>query len=465
LAEVLFSMKITNLNPDSEIGASAWFVELENNRLLLDAGVHPKREGRASLPLYNLVEKEDVDAIVLSHCHHDHVGSLPVALRHFRKAHVLMSELSYFLIERVLHNSVNVMVRQRDEMGIKDYPLFSHDEVDEITPLFQGFRYNREIEWASFQKTRMGLRSPTVEFHDAGHALGSAGVMVRGQKQTLFYTGDVSFGDQTILKGARFEDIKADVLIMETTRGDRAVPAGFTRAAEIERLTRALERVLKRKGCVLIPTFALGRTQEILAWLALLKRAGTLKQQPIYIGGLGRVFTEIYDLEAHRTNRNHSNLRLREALNLVVLEKDQATKMKLTGPRIFVITAGMMSENTAAHDLALRMIGDERQAIFFVGYADPDTPGGRLKAAKPGETFVFSGSGGEVTRRCELEDFDLTAHANRDELLNFVGQVSPRAVVLGHGSDESKKWFERQIRARWPKIKVFSPGPGKSVEV
>jgi Cft2 family RNA processing exonuclease len=458
-------MKITNLNPDSEIGASAWFVELENNRLLLDAGVHPKREGRASLPLYNLVEKEDVDAIVLSHCHHDHVGSLPVALRHFRKAHVLMSELSYFLIERVLHNSVNVMVRQRDEMGIKDYPLFSHDEVDEITPLFQGFRYNREIEWASFQKTRMGLRSPTVEFHDAGHALGSAGVMVRGQKQTLFYTGDVSFGDQTILKGARFEDIKADVLIMETTRGDRAVPAGFTRAAEIERLTRALERVLKRKGCVLIPTFALGRTQEILAWLALLKRAGTLKQQPIYIGGLGRVFTEIYDLEAHRTNRNHSNLRLREALNLVVLEKDQATKMKLTGPRIFVITAGMMSENTAAHDLALRMIGDERQAIFFVGYADPDTPGGRLKAAKPGETFVFSGSGGEVTRRCELEDFDLTAHANRDELLNFVGQVSPRAVVLGHGSDESKKWFERQIRARWPKIKVFSPGPGKSVVV
>ncbi len=458
-------MKITNLNPDSNIGASAWFVELDNNRLLLDAGVHPKREGRAGLPLYNLVEREDVDAIALSHCHHDHVGSLPVALRHFRKAHVLMPELSYFLIERVLHNSVNVMVRQRDEMGIKDYPLYTHDEVDDISPLFQGFRYNREIEWASFQKTRMGLRSPTLEFHDAGHALGSAGIMVRGQKQTLFYTGDVSFGDQTILKGARFEDIKADVLIMETTRGDRAVTPGFTRDAEIERLARALERVLKRKGSVLIPAFALGRTQEILALLALLKRAGRLKHQPIYIGGLGRVFTEIYDLEAHRTNRNHSNLRLREALNLVVLEKDQAEKMKLTGPRIFVITAGMMSENTAAHDLALRMIGDERQAIFFVGYADPDTPGGRLKAAKPGETFVFSGSGGEVTRRCELEDFDLTAHANRDELLNFVGQVSPRVVVLGHGSDESKKWFERQIRARWPKIKVFSPGPGKSVVV
>ena len=102
--------------------------------------------------------------------------------------------------------------------------------------------------------------------------------------------------------------------------------------------------------------------------------------------------------------------------------------MKLSGGRIFVITAGMMSENTAAHDLAARMIGDERQSIFFVGYADQDTPGGRLKASKPGETFVFSGSAGEVTRRCELEDFDLTAHANRDELLNFVGQVSPHTT-------------------------------------
>jgi Cft2 family RNA processing exonuclease len=431
----------------------------------MDAGTHPKREGRASLPLYDLIKKEEVDAIALSHCHHDHVGSLPVALRYFPKAHVLMSELSYFLIERVLHNSVNVMTRQRDEVGIRDYPLFTHDEVDDIAPVFQGFKYNREVDWASFHKTRAGLPSPTLEFYDAGHALGSAGIMVRGRKETVFYTGDVSFGDQTILKGARFEDVKADVLIMETTRGNRALPVGFTREKELERLTHAIERVLKRKGCILIPTFALGRTQEILALLALLTRSGRLKHQPIYIGGLGRVFTEIYDLESHRTHRQHSNLQLREALNLVVLEPGQVQKMKLSGGRIFVITAGMMSENTAAHDLALRMVGDERQAIFFVGYADPDTPGGRLKAAKPGQTFLFSPSGGELTRRCELEDFDLTAHANRDELLSLVGQVSPRVVLLGHGNDESRRWFEKQIRARHPKIKVIQPGPGKSVEV
>ena len=126
----------------------------------MDAGMHPKRDGRAALPLYSLVGSEDLDAIAISHCHHDHVGSLPVAMRHFPKAHVLMTELSYYLVGRVLHNSVNVMIRQREEHGIREYPLFTHDEVEDNEAQFQGFKYNREIEWGSFQKARAGLPSP-----------------------------------------------------------------------------------------------------------------------------------------------------------------------------------------------------------------------------------------------------------------------------------------------------------------
>src|ERR1041384_8344155 len=102
-------MRIINLNPATDIGASAWFVDLEGHRLLRDAGTPPKREGRESLPQYNLIRKEELDAIAVTHCHHDHVGSLPVALRHFPKAHALMTALSSFLIERLLHNSANAM--------------------------------------------------------------------------------------------------------------------------------------------------------------------------------------------------------------------------------------------------------------------------------------------------------------------------------------------------------------------
>ncbi|MEP6663866.1 MAG: MBL fold metallo-hydrolase, partial [Verrucomicrobiota bacterium] len=453
-------MRIVNLNPDSGIGASAWFVDLNGHRILLDAGTHPKLDGRGSLPLYGKIEREDLDAIALTHCHHDHVGSLPVALRHFPKAHVMMTDLSHKIIERVLHNSVNVMMRQRDELGIREYPLYTHDEVEEIAERFQDFKYNREIEWAAYTKSRSGFTSPTLEFFDAGHALGSAGILLRSQNQSVFYTGDVCFHDQTILRKARFEKIKADVLIMETTRGNREVPKDFTRGAEVERLAAAIRRVLERKGSVLIPTFALGRTQEILAQLSLMMAAGKLVHQPIYIGGLGRVFTELYDLEAHRTHRQLEKLKLTQALNLVVPERNQVQNMRLGGGKLFVITAGMMTEQTPAHELALRMVEDEKQAIFFVGYADPSTPGGRLKAAKQGEKFMFSASGGELTKRCEVQDFDLTAHANRDELLDFVGQVSPHTVLLGHGEEDARQWFEQQINLRWPNIKVIQPQPG-----
>ena len=104
---------------------------------------------------------------------------------------------------------------------------------------------------------------------------------------------------------------------------------------------------------------------------------------------MGRVFTETYDLKAHLANRGHPDLQLLEALQLIVLEREQLLNMKLTGGRIFVLTAGMMTEGTPAHELALRMAGqDERQAIFFVGYADPGHAG-RTPQGLPARRAVY----------------------------------------------------------------------------
>jgi len=458
-------MQITNLNPDADIGASAWHIEFEGHGLLLDAGIHPKREGREGLPLLNKLHDDAVDAIVISHCHHDHVGALPVALKQFPHAQVLMTELSYFLIERILHNSVNVMERQREELGIREYPLFTHEEVDDYAAVFQGFKYRRPIDWTPHHRRHASATSPTLEFFDAGHTLGSAGVLVRGNKQSLFYSGDVCFHDQTLLRQAEFGEVRADVLILETTRGNREVPRGFTRESEVERLAQSVVSVLKRKGSVLIPAFALGRTQEILAMLALWMSQGRIRRQPVYIGGLGRVFTEIYDLESHRANRNLSGLRLTEALDLRVISPKQVESMKLSGGNIFVLTAGMMNTNTAAHDLAVRMARDDRHGIFFVGYADPDAPGGRLKRSKPGVEFHFSDTAGSLKRRCQLEDFDLTAHANREDLVNLVANVSPKVVVLGHGDGPARTWMAAEIKRRFPRIRIEQPGPAGKVKI
>lgn len=457
-------MRLTNLNPDTDIGASCWVLEVDGHRLMLDAGTHPKREGTDALPLFDKVDDLDIDAIALTHCHHDHVGGLPVAMRRHPHARVLMTELSYFLVERVLHNSVNVMERQRAEKGIASYPLFTHQEVDELASVFQGFKYRRELDWTA-PYVRRHKPGPTIEFLDAGHSLGSASVLVRGSKQTLLYTSDICLHDQTILRAADLTDARADVLILETTRGARETPPGWSREKELERLTQSILEILKGKGCVLIPAFALGRTQEILAHLAILMESGRLKRQPVYIGGLGRVFTEIYDLEAHRTSRQLTQLHLTEALDLQVLDVRKARNLKLNTPKIFVLTAGMMSENTAAHDLAARMAPEDRHGIFFVGYADPDTPGGRLKTAKPGLPFAFSPSAGKITRNCHMEDYDLTAHANREDLLNLITAVDPKTIVLTHGDGPARAWFAQSIASRYPRIRVLEAGSGQEIDV
>ena len=208
----------------------------------------------------------------------------------------------------------------------------------------------------------------------------------------------------------------------------------------------------------------MGRTQEILAQLALMMRQGRIARQPVFIGGLGRVFTEICDQKAHLAERQLPNLQLTDELQIIVLEREELDTIKLSGGRLFVLTAGMLTESTPAHDLALRMMPDPRQAVFFVGYADPDTPGGRLKASKPGEPFLFSPSAGEATRLCEMQDFDLTAHANREALLEFAGKVSPRVILLGHGEESSRHWFAEQLRARHPQTPILQPAPGLVVE-
>lgn len=454
-------MRITHLNPDDGIGASCWLASINGHHLLLDAGTHPGRIGRDSLPLLKSIQDVEVDAIALSHCHLDHVGALPLALRQFPQAPVYMTVPSYFLVERVLHNSVNVMVRQRDEAGIREYPLFSHEEVDEYAAVFQGIPYRKEIHWG---RVSSKTTSPTMEFFDAGHTLGSAGVLVRSGKASLFYSGDVCFHDQTLLRSARFDDVRADTLILESTRGNHAVPAGFTREGELHRLEECIRSVLDRNGPVLIPAFGLGRTQEILAFLAQLMQKGRIRRQPVYIGGLGRVFTELYDHQAANTHRSHPRLKLTEALQLVVLSGREVESISLNGPKLFVMTAGMMTENTGSHTLATRMLEMPRAGICFVGYTDPDSPAGRLREASAGEEFLFSAGVGHIRKRCRVESFDLTAHAQREDLVEWVGRMRPKNVVLGHGDPEARAWMAAEILARNPRMRIMQPVQGESVE-
>ncbi|MBV9130102.1 MAG: MBL fold metallo-hydrolase, partial [Verrucomicrobia bacterium] len=122
-------MRFINLTRQTEIGANSYFLELDGKKLVIDAGLHPKHEGEAALPYYRSIPDGSLDGILISHAHQDHIGSLPVLMRRQSQARVFMTHATAKLSDVMLHNSVNVMSRQRDELRIPTYPLFTHREA------------------------------------------------------------------------------------------------------------------------------------------------------------------------------------------------------------------------------------------------------------------------------------------------------------------------------------------------
>ncbi|MDQ6622201.1 MAG: MBL fold metallo-hydrolase, partial [Verrucomicrobiota bacterium] len=224
-------MKFINLTRRTEIGANSYYIEAGGTRLVLDSGMHPKEEGEEALPNFPALGTREIDAIIVSHAHQDHIGTLPVLMRRQSQARVFMTEATAEIGSALLHNSVNVMTRQREELGTTLYPLFTHREANRAAEMWRSCRFRQSIALPG-ERGASGGSGANFEFVDAGHVLGSAGVILRAEGQTLFYTGDVNFDDQTIAKGAVFPEGGVDTLIMETTRGDSATPEGFTRGAE-----------------------------------------------------------------------------------------------------------------------------------------------------------------------------------------------------------------------------------------
>src|SRR5881409_509321 len=207
---------------------------------MLDCGMHPKNTGEDALPYLNTIADRGIEAILISHAHQDHIGTLALAMRRFPRARVFMTEATAEIGNVLLHNSVNVMTRQREEIGEMSYPLFTHREIDRASERWRWCPLRQRISIAGERAAAREKDILTFEFFDAGHVLGSTGVMLRAEGQTVFYTGDVNFDEQTIMQAAVFPEEKPDVLIMECTRGDHATSEGWSRSGEEQRLAKAL---------------------------------------------------------------------------------------------------------------------------------------------------------------------------------------------------------------------------------
>ncbi|MDR2862811.1 MAG: MBL fold metallo-hydrolase [Puniceicoccales bacterium] len=452
-------MRLTDLNSASDIGANCLLAEIGPFRFLIDAGMHPKKTGSDALPRLNRLPP--LDFVILTHCHLDHLGAIPVVLRKQPDVEILCSPASAIIAKRILRNSVSVMTRQRDEAGIKAYPLFTYSELDPVETAL------RPLPLLAPRT----LRAPngeeiTITLYPAGHVAGAVGCLFEYKHRKIIFTGDVLFQDQETVPAAQFPAGQLDTLVMETTHGASPPQEDVTRASETVRLLETINQTITHGGSVLIPAFAFGRMQEILTILNNARRTKALAASPVYCSGLGVDLADYLDMMSRKAGFVNFRRQVLQELKVKPLsQRFVAPGHDLPEKGIYVLSSGMLVENTPAWRIAANLLDHARNALCFVGYCDPDTAGGRLLARKRGDTFSFTGLDHIAHVKAHIERFYFSGHATRGELLAFARQSEPRAIVLTHGDPPARAWFEEELAIEIPSAKITNPVPGTVYQI
>ena len=431
------------------IGASAHYLQFDQWGILLDTGLDPSASGVDALPEYSLLTEKPVNGIIITHAHLDHIGSLPVAIQSFPHARVYMTPATMELTEKMMYHYLQV---QRKREGRDVITLYTETYLDEIHYIYQSFEYNTPFPLHSYQES--GLQ---FTFYDAGHILGSAGVLIEWRGKRIFYTGNTRKSAQFILKGAKYPQPPIDLLISEAPYGADPRAEKIRRKAEVRRFADALTERLKVGGVVLLPVFALGRTQEMIMLIHQLRLKHKIPVAPIYLTGLGLRINKIYDRLMHQIYPDFNAGTIRA----MTFDRWHHSR-KLKGPAILLSTSGMMYPGSPSFDYASELVADARNAIFFVGYADPETPGGLFRQQKYDalrELFQVE------SIACKVDIFHFSAHSHRRELMAMVKQMQPRKVVFVHGDREALDWMAEQTRVILPKSDVIIPQKGERYDL
>ncbi|WP_018969092.1 MBL fold metallo-hydrolase [Rubritalea marina] len=451
-------MQFQNLARKNEIGANCYHLETSDCSIVLDSGMHPKHEGPDALPAHHELPPHSVDAIVLSHAHLDHTGTIPVIMRDQEDAPLYLTEATSHLAKALLHNSVNVMQHKRLELGITEYPLYGHRELDRLAKRWEPKPY--EKPWKINRDTQLS-------FYDAGHILGSAGVMIESEGKRVFYTGDIQFEDQTLITGARFPEENIDALIIETTRGAAPRAPGYDRQSEEDKLLQAILDTIERGGSALIPVFAMGKTQEVLTMIHKFKSDGRLPEKtPVYMGGLSTKMTHIFDDLSDSTSRKLPDFKILEDMDINTgSKKHKGAPITYRPGAIFCLSSGMMSENTTSNIFAQTFVSNPKNSLLFVGYCDPDSPGGAIRETRHGDIIRLSKDKDPVVLNCPVEIFDFSGHATRDAILDYILRVQAKQVFLVHGDLPASEWFQQQLAERLPNCDCIIPLPSKKYSI
>lgn len=457
-------MKIHFFGATQTVTGSRFLVEENGMKALVDCGLFQgarrwKEQNWSEFP----VDPRSIDCVILTHAHIDHSGFLPRLMKLGFRGPVYCTPATIELLGLMLPDSGHLQEEDASYANKVRYtkhdpalPLYTEQDARDV------LSFLRPLDFYSKHFLTPGL---SFLFRRAGHILGSAMIEFVTQKETVLFSGDLGRPAQFITK--KPDDIhNADCLVLESTYGNRL----HQRIDVREALKKIIERTAASGGTLLVPAFAIGRTQELLFLLRQLEERNQVPKLPVYIDSPMAIHAlPIFDrypidasTELESLTRRDSTPFLYPPIHVLETAQQSMTLNKNTYPSIIISSSGMATGGRVLHHLK-RRIGDHRNTVLFIGFQAEGTKG-RFLVDGAGEIKIH---GQSYKVRAEIEYMDaLSCHADYEEMLQWLSsfRTAPKSVFLVHGEESASAGLADRIRERFG-WNVRVPAYLESVEV
>ena len=452
-------MMITFWGGANEVGASCMLIEIEESRILVDAGIRMGPGQDTQLPDLTALERHRgrfPDAILLTHAHTDHTGALP-ALECILPAGVPThcTPATKAITKVLLEDAVKRQRREGEQRG--EEPLYPPEAVPAALARMV------DVPWREPVPICGGALTAT--WIPAGHILGAAMIYIEGQRESLLITGDVSVANQRTLPNLDVlpTGCRPDVMVMEATYGNRQHK---NRAEQEFALARDVAETIAAGGKVLIPVFAVGRSQEVLLVLKRAMQRNCVPEFPVYVDGMVRRVNQVYsDFSAELTSSLRRKVKRGEDVFYSktirpVSSREESDSILSGEPCCIVASSGMLVGGMSSY-YAEYLVQAPKNLIAITGYQAEGTPGRALEQ----ERVWTLDDGTSVNVACKVTSYSLSAHADSKELTGLVQPVQPRKLFLVHGDDAARAALAEAARSAVPNVEVTLPENGRVYSV
>jgi len=435
-------MKLTFLGATETVTGSKYLLEGAGHRILIDCGLF---EGTKNLRLRNWAPLpfpvETIDAVILTHAHIDHSGYLPVLARLGYRGPICASRGTSDLCDVMLRDSARL---QEEEAAFANRHGYSkHDPALPLYTLADAQRAIKQLVPCDFDEPVRLSEQASFRLLPAGHILGAASAVISLNGKLIAFSGDLGrFSDPIMREPTPLTH--ADYLVVESTYGDRL----HTDSDPVAELEAIFARTFKHGGVVVIPSFAVGRAQTILHYIAQLKESGRMANVPVFLDSpMAIAVTDLYrrHLREHRLTMAQADAIGKAATMVSTVDQSKEVTGR-RGPMVVIAGSGMVTGGRVLHHL--KAFGpDARNTIVLVGYQAAGTRGAALEARSP--TLKIHGE--YVPIRAKVESISsLSAHADYSETLRWLSSIStpPERTFITHGEPAAADALRRRIEEK-----------------